>query len=218
MTILIHEEYFLNELDCTALPELGLLPDISCVHYRHSTQTKQSADIAYAITTSGSTAQPKIIRVPFDCIMPNILDFRNILNIEHGDVVLLSAPLTFDPSIVDMFCALSGGGSLLVVGRDLLMRPSAAIPVLLEAKVSIMQPPPGVREVVREPGNVTQIFNLYGITEVSAWSTIFEIPANWSGDIPVGLEGQVFSTPLWAGNSIYIGCRDNHMYKINIHL
>ena len=31
--------------------------------------------IAYAIQTSGTTGEPKIVHVPYSCIIPNIVDF-----------------------------------------------------------------------------------------------------------------------------------------------
>lgn len=33
-------------------------------------------DLAYAITTSGTTGIPKIVKVPHQCIVPNILHIR----------------------------------------------------------------------------------------------------------------------------------------------
>lgn len=33
-------------------------------------------DLAYIMTTSGTTGLPKIVRVPHHCIVPNIVDLR----------------------------------------------------------------------------------------------------------------------------------------------
>uniref|UniRef100_A0A1A8J1X2 Aminoadipate-semialdehyde dehydrogenase n=2 Tax=Nothobranchius kuhntae TaxID=321403 RepID=A0A1A8J1X2_NOTKU len=51
--------------------------------------------LAYVLHTSGTTGAPKTISA--------------------GDVVFLASPLTFDPSVVDIFLALSSGAQLLIV-------------------------------------------------------------------------------------------------------
>lgn len=50
-------------------------------------------------------------------MMSNIICFlyRSVFKMTAEDVVFLSSPLTFDPSVVEMFLALSSGASLLIV-------------------------------------------------------------------------------------------------------
>ncbi|XP_049620063.1 beta-alanine-activating enzyme isoform X1 [Syngnathus scovelli] len=71
--------------------------------------------LAYVLHTSGTTGLPKIVRVPHNCIIPNILHLRRLFSVSCVDVVFLASPLTFDPSVVDIFLALSSGARLLVV-------------------------------------------------------------------------------------------------------
>ncbi|KAM7012744.1 beta-alanine-activating enzyme [Tautogolabrus adspersus] len=73
------------------------------------------ADLAYVLHTSGTTGVPKTVRVPHRCILPNIQHLRSLFQMSSDDVVLLASPLTFDPSVVDMFLALSSGAQLLIV-------------------------------------------------------------------------------------------------------
>nr|CAD7443143.1 unnamed protein product [Timema bartmani] len=77
-----------------------------------------SIEMAYAIKTSGTTGESKLIQVPHRCIVPNIQDLRGRLNLQPNDVIFQAAPLTFDPSIVDIFLALSSGAALLVVSNE----------------------------------------------------------------------------------------------------
>lgn len=72
---------------------------------------------AYAITTSGSTGAPVVVRVSHSCIVPNILDLRRILAIEKSDKIAQLTNLTFDPSIIEIFLALSSAGSLFMVSK-----------------------------------------------------------------------------------------------------
>ncbi|XP_008405666.1 beta-alanine-activating enzyme isoform X2 [Poecilia reticulata] len=72
-------------------------------------------DLAYVLHTSGTTGPPKTVRVPHRCIVPNILHLRSLFQMSADDVVFLASPLTFDPSVVDIFLALSSGALLLIV-------------------------------------------------------------------------------------------------------
>ncbi|ELK34719.1 Acyl-CoA synthetase family member 4 [Myotis davidii] len=168
--------------------------------------------LAYVLHTSGTTGTPKIVRVPHACIVPNIQHFRVLFEITQEDVLFLASPLTFDPSVVEIFVALSSGASLLIVPTSVKVLPSKLSAVLFSHhRVTILQATPTllrrfgsqlIKSTVlsastslrvlalggeafpsltvlkgwREVGNRTQIFNVYGITEVSSWATFYRIP------------------------------------------
>lgn len=74
---------------------------------------------AYAITTSGSTGVPKIIKVPHPCILPNITDLKKILDITNSDKIAQLTSFTFDPSIVEIFLSLCCAATLFMVSKAL---------------------------------------------------------------------------------------------------
>nr|XP_014713302.2 beta-alanine-activating enzyme isoform X2 [Equus asinus] len=148
--------------------------------------------LAYVLHTSGTTGKPKIVRVPHACIVPNIQHFRVLFEITQDDVLFLASPLTFDPSVVEIFVALSSGASLLIVPTSV-----KATPTLLRRfgsqliKSTVLSTSTSLRVLAlggeafpsltvlkswRGVGNKTQIFNIYGITEVSSWATFYRIP------------------------------------------
>lgn len=57
---------------------------------------------AYTLHTSGTTGDPKTIRVPHCCVVPNTVDLRKRFGLCHDDIVFNAAPLTFDPSVVEV--------------------------------------------------------------------------------------------------------------------
>ncbi|XP_035182173.1 beta-alanine-activating enzyme isoform X2 [Oxyura jamaicensis] len=83
----------------------------------------QKCSLAYVLHTSGTTGTPKIVRVPHKCIVPNIQHLKSIFEITQDDVLFLASPLTFDPSVVEMFIALTSGASILVVPNTVKMMP-----------------------------------------------------------------------------------------------
>lgn len=193
-------------------------------------------DLAFVLSTSGTTGDPKMVFVPHKCIMSNILHLCKLFEISSTDVVAMSSPLTFDPSIVEMFIALSSGATLVIVSNSLKCRPFLLAKALFDiSKVTVMQctptlfnrftktvisdkimgkgsflrviafggePCPSCKTMKRwlvsnqtpESGKVN-IYNIYGITEVSSWSTIYrltdeELLSETDGPISLGY-------PLW---------------------
>ena len=58
---------------------------------------------AYILHTSGTVGEPKPITVPHCCIVPNVMDLRERFGMNRNrDVVFNAAPLTFDPSVVEV--------------------------------------------------------------------------------------------------------------------
>lgn len=122
-------------------------------------------DWAYVLHTSGTTGPPKTVRVPHECILPNILHLRwvscglggpgfvqvlfsgevfallrSLFQISADDVLFLASPLTFDPSVVDIFLALSSGARLLIVPALLKRRPGGLAQLLFrDHRATVLQ-------------------------------------------------------------------------------
>ncbi|XP_034560658.1 beta-alanine-activating enzyme [Notolabrus celidotus] len=187
------------------------------------------ADLAYVLHTSGTTGVPKTVRVPHRCILPNILHLRSLFQMSEEDVVFLASPLTFDPSVVDLFLALSSGAQLLIVSSVMKKMPRRLAQLLFtRQKTTVLQVTPTLlvrfgEQVLRQEvlssfsslrvlalggeacpslallrswkheGNKTRIYNIYGITEVSCWACVYEVPESHlhphslaSSSVPLG--------------------------------
>ncbi|XP_014259189.1 acyl-CoA synthetase family member 4 [Cimex lectularius] len=160
---------------------------------------------AYAIRTSGSLGCPKLVKVPHDAIVPNVTHLRELLNISENDVVLLNSPLTFDPSIVEIFLAFSSGAALCLVPYHVKNNKTKFYKTIEECNVTVIQTTPSLfRKYLKEyngffsedsslkslilggeefptwkdvktwglkKDNKINVFNIYGITEVSCWAS-----------------------------------------------
>ena len=63
----------------------GLPGGLALVHLKHDVSNGLAHDddvrLAYALQTSGSTGLPKTVKVPHECIVPNVIDIRSVCNI-----------------------------------------------------------------------------------------------------------------------------------------
>ena len=64
--------------------------------------TLHPTSLAYVMHTSGTTGRPKPVQVPHCCIVPNIVDLTQRFSMCPDDCIFNAAPLTFDPSVVEV--------------------------------------------------------------------------------------------------------------------
>ena len=72
-------------------------------HRKWSFPSLSPTAVAYIVHTSGTTGPPKPVCVPHCSIVPNILDLTRRFSVSPNDTVFNAAPLTFDPSIVEVY-------------------------------------------------------------------------------------------------------------------
>jgi acyl-coenzyme A synthetase/AMP-(fatty) acid ligase len=72
----------------------------------------------YVAFTSGSTGEPKAAQISVQNFKALIDSIRSVLKWQHGDRVSQAYSLNFDPSLVDVFYALSVGATIYPLLRD----------------------------------------------------------------------------------------------------
>ncbi|NXX42877.1 ACSF4 enzyme, partial [Tricholaema leucomelas] len=103
----------------------------------------QKCCLAYVLHTSGTTGIPKTVRVPHECIVPNIQHLKSLFEVTPEDVLFLASPLTFDPSVVELFIALTSGASILIVPNTIKMMPVKLSAALFHHhRVTVLQATP----------------------------------------------------------------------------
>lgn len=73
----------------------------------------QAEDPAYVMFTSGSTGEPKAVRIPHQGITRLVVSSAS-LPIRHTDRFLLAAPLSFDASTLEIWAPLLNGAELVI--------------------------------------------------------------------------------------------------------
>lgn len=108
------------------------------------TQKVKQNYYAYAISTSGSTGAPKVVKVPHSCIVPNVLDLNKILGITNCDKISQFTNFTFDPSIIEIFLALSNAATLFMVSKLLKSDPYRLLKESYSNQITVLQITPSV--------------------------------------------------------------------------
>lgn len=158
-----------------------------------------SADLAYAIHTSGSTGEPRLVAIEHHSVV-NLIAHATTSLLEAADLshVPFTAALGFDSFVHQMFTTLWHGGSLLL-GRDLFSLVASPLgaqitsiggtPSLIHDLLQRMPLPPGVRVVqlggevipaaligmLRRSASLRQAYNYYGPTETTIYATVMPL-------------------------------------------
>jgi bacitracin synthase 3 len=76
-------------------------------------------DLAYVIYTSGSTGRPKGVAIEHRAVVNTMLWRNAFYGISASDINLQIPSFAFDSSVVDIFCVLTVGGTLVVPDEEL---------------------------------------------------------------------------------------------------
>jgi amino acid adenylation domain-containing protein/thioester reductase-like protein len=160
--------------------------------------------LAYVIYTSGSTGRPKGVMIPHAGVPNMVSAQKEILGINETSRILQFYSFAFDASVFEVFMAILSGATLIIESRDLLMNGIQLEELIRIKKITNIQLPPGVLSLLSNenlpdlrtvliggevyPVNVVtrwaashQVFNVYGPTECTVWSTVGRVVT--AGDV-----------------------------------
>jgi amino acid adenylation domain-containing protein len=171
-------------------------------------QTKPN-NLAYLLYTSGSTGKPKGVSIEHHSPVALLNWAQSVFDIEQLSGVLASTSICFDLSVFELFLPLSCGGQV-VLAQNALQLPSLSarddvtlintVPSAIAQLVSLNAIPPTAKTIVLagEPlkkqlvdilyqqDTIEQIFNLYGPSEDSTYSTWFLVEKGTSRSPAIG--------------------------------
>lgn len=185
-------------------------------------------NIVYVVETSGTTGSAKLICVEENCIASNIFALLEVFQLSE-EIIYFGTPLTFDPSMIELFLSLISGSCLLLVDIHLKNIPKLILQAMFPENkyhkgVSFLQVVPSifyrwntedikfifecstlkylifggeafptkVLNYLKENCPIN-VYNIYGITEVSCWASIYKVEDN-NAEISLGtpLKGTFF--------------------------
>jgi amino acid adenylation domain-containing protein len=169
-----------------------------------------SGNLAYVIYTSGSTGRPKGVAIQHSSANVLLQWAREVFSVKELEGVLASTSICFDLSVFEIFAPLSWGGKTIVVrnalslaemgqnpGVTLFNTVPSAMAELLRIKgipgsirtVNLAGEalPPNTVEQLYEESNVERVFNLYGPSEDTTYSTYACLKrGEANGRVPIG--------------------------------
>ena len=195
-------------------------------------------NLAYMIYTSGSTGRPKGTTIEHRSAVALIRWAREIFDDNDLAGVLASTSICFDLSIFELFVPLSWGGKVILVENALqlpYLKPAEGV-TLINTVPSIMAEllrmeavPAGVKtinlagealkrslvEEIYKRTDVQQVFNLYGPTEDTTYSTYALLAREDHGAVSIGrpiantqvylLDKHLCPVPVGVAGELYLG-------------
>ncbi|WP_244367679.1 non-ribosomal peptide synthetase [Micromonospora echinofusca] len=152
-------------------------------------------DLAYLIYTSGSTGRPKGVRVPHRGVVNLVADVTRTLGCGPADRWLFLTSVSFDIAALEVFAPLLTGGAVVVTAASSVHAVDQVRALVDDHRVTTVQAPPSVLAALLPqlppglprvisggealpPGlaarlldRVGELWNFYGPTETTIWST-----------------------------------------------
>ena len=163
------------------------------------------------IYTSGSTGQPKGVRVPHSALVNLLLATQRSPGLKKDDVLLAVTTISFDIAGLELFLPLITGAQLVLVDRRVTTDAVALAEVMARIRPTVMQATPSLWRMLLEAGwkgdpalkilcggeplsrelanrlreRSASLWNLYGPTETTIWSTAHHVTEG-RGNVPIG--------------------------------
>jgi amino acid adenylation domain-containing protein len=168
-------------------------------------------DVAYAIYTSGSTGRPKGVEVEHR----NVVSFLEAMRHEPGmcekDVLLAVTTLSFDIAGLEMWLPLTVGARIVIASRTDVLDGHRLAALMRTHGVTLLQATPATWRLLIDSGwtghrelkalcggeplpvdlaallldRVGELWNVYGPTETTIWSTLYRVRTS-QNPLPIG--------------------------------
>ncbi len=189
--------------------------------------------LAYILYTSGSTGKPKGVKVHHQAVVNFINSMSHSPGINAKDTLLAVVTFSFDISGYELFVPLSNGAKIVMAGDQDITDGSALINLIEQNNVTIIQATPTFWSVLLSSGwkgkndlkalcggealtsylvrqlfpKVGELWNMYGPTETTIWSTYSQIT---DPDAPITIGKPIDNT------GIYILDKNNQCLPIGV--
>ena len=168
-------------------------------------------DLAYVLYTSGSTGLPKGVAIEHRSVVNFLLSMQREPGIVAGDRLLAVTTLSFDIAALELYLPLVAGAVVVIATREQAMDGEALRDLIETQGINLLQATPSSWRLLLEAGwkgapefkalcggepmpmdlaaaltaRCGELWNMYGPTETTIWSTVWRVPAD-CGRVLVG--------------------------------
>ncbi|TAN35178.1 amino acid adenylation domain-containing protein, partial [Patescibacteria group bacterium] len=173
---------------------------------------RQADDLAYVIYTSGSTGNPKGVMIEHHNLANFLLDMQQRTGITAADKLLAVTTLSFDIAALEIYLPLISGSLLHLANKATASDALNLQQHLLKHRISYMQATPATWQLLKASAwqtenpltllcggealsaelanyllaNSHNLWNVYGPTETTIWSSAHSIKTNLTDTPPIG--------------------------------
>ena len=200
-----------------------------------------SDQLAYVIYTSGSTGRPKGVSVSHRAVVNFLTSVRQEPGLTAEDVLLAVTTISFDIAGLELYLPLTVGARVVLASREMARDGARLLDLLANSGATVMQATPVTWQMLLEAGwqgsehltilcggeafprnladrlldKGSALWNLYGPTETTIWSTVSTEGPGEDGTGPLRralgntrvyvLDGWLEPAPVGVPGELYIG-------------
>ncbi len=198
-------------------------------------------DLAYVIYTSGSTGQPKGVQVEHGNLANFLATMRERPGLSGSDVLLAVTTVAFDIAGLELWLPLTTGAAVVMASREESSDACRLMEILAQADVTVMQATPATWQMLLAAGwtgrprlkvlcggealsgrladellaRCGSVWNMYGPTETTIWSSIHQAGTGEAAVVPIGrpignttmyvLDQKMQPVPVGVRGELFIG-------------
>jgi amino acid adenylation domain-containing protein len=200
-------------------------------------------NLAYVIYTSGSTGKPKGVEIPHAAVVNFLKSMQHEPGIAESDVLLAVTTISFDIAALELYLPLITGARLILASREVASDGRQLRELIHSSGATIMQATPASWRMLLAAGWTSSpqlkilcggeglnsdlakhllekgdtVWNLYGPTETTIWSTVCQVEAAKLSHalVPIGcpiantqtyiLDSNLQPVPIGVLGELYIG-------------
>lgn len=124
------------------------------------THRAKASNLAYIIYTSGSTGVPKGVEVTHLALINHMLWMSNRFGFGPDDIIIQKTPLSFDPSVWELFLPFFSGAQLVIAPQGAHIDPELLIDLIMKFNATTIQVVPSILKTMLQKKRIRSCSSL----------------------------------------------------------